>query len=280
MKASDGAGGSPINLDRHANTSSAIFTVTTWRRATWACCAVRCRLLHRQPRRPQLLDVCYFVEVRCLVPLILGSLLVATACGGDGDSVGNPATTVMASTVAPTTVVGSPLDLAGAAAGAQQAIDLGDDLGDCPWDPAAVAAAVVPVASLVAEFSGPIENNGQVFSGGEVDIAYCEILPDSGQTAATDGIEEFRIDVHPGTADLQQYLDEEWPGDAADASTSALLGGTVSFWCLDADRCIAAWQGDGLFVGLVVQGVVTASADDAVAALGAALPVVVAGLAA
>ena len=227
--------------------------------------------------------------MRRIALLAVGATLLLAACSDDAEESGNQsATTLPASTPAstvpatlpPTTAAAPTLDLGAAAAAAQAAIDLGDGLGDCPWDPAAVAAAVRPVAPLVPEFDGPIENNGQVFSGGEVDITYCEILPDSGDTAAADGIEEFRVDVHPGTADLQQYLDEEWGGDAADAASSELFGGTVSSWCLEDDRCIAAWQGDGLFVALVTRGVATATAADAVAALEAALPVVVGGLAA
>jgi hypothetical protein len=195
-----------------------------------------------------------------LVTVALATLLLA-GCGDDGGS-------------------SSSLDLAGAAAGAQAAIDQGDNLGDCPFDQQAVVDAIRDVVPLVPEFTSLGLTNGQVFYGGEVDITYCGIDPEQ-STSAADGIEELRIDVHPGEADLQTYLDEEWGGDAADASPSSnLLGGTVRSWCLEDDQCIAAWQGDGLFVALVVEGVETASAADAAAALKAALPVVVAELAA
>jgi len=190
-------------------------------------------------------------------------LLAAAACGDDSGGGSS-----------------NSLDLAGAAAGAQRAIDEGDALGDCPWSQQAIVDAISDVVPLVPEFASLGIDNGQVFSGGDVDITYCEIYTDE-STTATDGIEELRIDVHPGSADLQQYLDEEWGGDAGDAgSSTGLLGGTLKSWCIDDDRCIAAWQGDGLFVGLVVHGVATVTADDAAAALEAALPVVVAGLAA
>ncbi|MDP2290543.1 MAG: hypothetical protein Q8M22_05100 [Actinomycetota bacterium] len=185
--------------------------------------------------------------------------LTANACGDDDSSSG-----------------GESLDLGGAAAGAQRAIDQGDSLGDCPWGQQAIIDAVGAVVTLVPEFADPGIDNGQVFSGGDVDIVYCEIYH-SGETAATEGIDEMRIDVHPGTADLQQYLDEEWGGDADGANSSDLSGGTVTSWCPDDDQCIAAWQGDGLFVALVAYGVTTAA--DATTALEAALPVVVGGLA-
>jgi hypothetical protein len=190
----------------------------------------------------------------------LATLLLATACDDHNGS-------------------SRSLDLAGAAAGAQAAIDQGDSLGDCPWGQQLILDALSGVVPLVPEFAtDPGIDNGQVFSGGEVDITYCEIYT---STSATDGIEELRIDVHPGEADLQTYLDEEWGGDAADASSSSnLLGGTLRSWCLDDDSCLAVWQGDGLFVGLVVHGVATATAADAADALEAALPVVVAELAA
>jgi hypothetical protein len=195
------------------------------------------------------------------VALFTTLLLLTAACGDDGGSDDGA----------------SALDLAAAATGAQQAIDLGDDLGTCPWDQPGVVAAVGAVVDLVPEAADFDDNYGQVFSGGEVDITYCEFWVSS--SAAT-GIREFRVDVHPGTADLQTYLDEEWGGDAAEAATtSKLAGGTVRSWCLADDQCIAAWQGDGLFVALVISSVATATAEDAVTAVTAALPVVVTGLA-
>lgn len=193
---------------------------------------------------------------------VLTTLLLLMAACGDDDDGGS----------------GSSLDLAGAAAGAQRAIDQGDGLGNCPWDQQAVVAAVGAVVELVPEFAGFDDDYGQVFSGGEVDITYCDFWVGSPSTPT--GIEEFRIDAHPGTADLQQYLDEEWGGEPDEATTSDLSGGTVRAWCLEENQCIAAWQGDGLFVALVIHGVATATADDAVTALKAALPIVVSGLAA
>lgn len=192
--------------------------------------------------------------------IMVALALMATACGDDDNSSG-----------------GASLDLGGAAAGAQRAIDEGDSLGDCPWDQQAIIDAVGAVVTLVPEFADPGIDNGQVFSGGEVDITYCEIYH-SGETTATEGIDELRIDVHPGTADLQQYLDEEWGGDADGATSDDFLGGTVKSWCPDNNQCIAAWQGDGLFVGLVAYGA-SVTTPDATAALEAALPVVVGGLA-
>lgn len=193
------------------------------------------------------------------VALFTTLLLFAAACGDDEGG------------------GGSSLDLAAAATGAQRAIDLGDDLGTCPWDQPAVAAAVGAVVELVPEAAGFDDNYGQVFRGGEVDITYCEFWVSS---SAASGIEEFRVDAHPGTADLQTYLDEEWGGEPDEAATSDLSGGTVRSWCLQENQCLAAWQGDGLFVALMVRGETSASADDAVAALKAALPIVVSGLAA
>lgn len=199
--------------------------------------------------------------MRRSVLIAMAVLLATSACGNDNKS------------------SGPQLDLAGAATAAQKAIDEGDSLGDCPWDQQAVVTAVAGVVALVPELSSPGTSDGQVFSGGDVDIAYCDIYPGS-RSASSEGITELRVDVHPGTADLPQYIDEEW-GGTADAATSAnLLGGTVKSWCIADDQCIAAWQGDGLFVALVTFGVTTTTAADAVAALGAALPIVVAQLAA
>lgn len=197
--------------------------------------------------------------MRRVAVFTMSMLLVAAACGDDEDG-------------------GSSLDLAGAAAGAQAAIDQGDDLGDCPFDQRAVIYAIGTAVALVPELSALGTSNGQVFRGGEVDITYCEIYPED-STSATDGLEGFRIDAHPGMADLQQYLDEELGGDADDATTSSVLGGDVRSWCLDELRCVAAWQGDGLFVVVITHDLAAATAADATAALKAALPVVVAGLA-
>ena len=230
--------------------------------------------------------------MRRSTPILMALVLTTAGCGSESESSVQPATSPPASTQettvaptvaptdAPTTVPDVGLDLAGAAAGAQRAIDQGDMLGDCPFDQQAVVDAIRDLVPLVPEFTSLGLTNGQVFYGGEVDITYCGIDP-AQSTTATDGIEELRIDVHPGVADLQQYLDEEWGGDTADASPATdLLGGALRSWCLEDDQCIAAWQGDGLFVALVVEGVATATASDAAAALEAALPIVIAELAA
>lgn len=194
------------------------------------------------------------------VAALMTVLLLATACTDDQDG----------------SERGLSLDLDRAAVGAQQAIDQGDALGGCPWIQQAALAAIRLAIEVGPDASDVDMTVGQVFRGGEVDITYCESVV--GPPSTPTGLEGFRIDVHPGTADLQQYLDEEWGVEPDEPTTGSLLGGTVMSWCFDEDRCIAAWQGDGLFVALVTDAAARASEDDAVAALTAALPIVVVGL--
>ncbi|MEQ1703256.1 MAG: hypothetical protein ABMA25_24380, partial [Ilumatobacteraceae bacterium] len=61
--------------------------------------------------------------MRRVAVFTMSMMLVVAACGDDE-------------------AAGPSLDLAGAAAGAQAAIDLGDELGDCPWNQEAMVAAV------------------------------------------------------------------------------------------------------------------------------------------
>ena len=226
---------------------------------------------------------------RTPLALLLAGALALTACSGDdtsGSATTTPATTSAATagpttapvtTDVPPTVEPAALDLAGAAAAAQAAIDLGDGLGSCPWDMAEVLAVIAGVAPLVPELAEDVDNYGQVFRGGEADITYCEEYASSD---ATTGIDEVRVDVHPGTADLQTYLDEEFGADAgADVSTE-VYGGRLVAWCLEEDRCIAVWRGDGLMVALVTDSKDQGEAADAAVGLTVALPLVVDALAA
>ena len=167
---------------------------------------------------------------------------------------------------------GPQLDLAGAATAAQKAIDEGDSLGDCPWDQQAVVTAVAGVVALVRAVQ-PGTSDGQVFRwrrrhrllrhlprqqigfvGGHHGAAG-GCAPRHGRPAA----------VHRrGMGWHRRYCDLRRPSRS-----------TVRSWCIADDQCIAAWQGDGLFVALVTFGVTTTTAADAAAALGAALPIVV-----
>lgn len=217
-----------------------------------------------------------------IVPGLLAGVLVLASCGGDGAAKNTsvpvaPTTTAASPTAAPTTAAPAAMGLAAAATAAQAAIDLGDGLPACPWDMGQVITAVADVAPLVPELADDVDNYGQVFRGGEVDITYCEEYASSD---ATTGIDEFRIDVHPGTADLPTYLDEEFGAEVQPMAPTEVHGGELRSWCLEEQRCLAVWQGDGLFVALVTVTIDAGVAADAAVALTVALPLVVDGLAA
>ena len=173
----------------------------------------------------------------------------------------------------PSTAAGDESSAAAAAA-AQAAIDLGDDLDGCPFDPAGVVAAVRGVLTLAPDFDGQIEENGQVFYGGDVDITYCHVRPQEGAYNATTGVVDMRVDVHPGIADVATYLDEEWAEELEDVVPQSAAGGTLTVGCFAEYRCLAMWQGADLFIALMVEAADTVAAEETAAALVAIIPVV------
>jgi hypothetical protein len=178
---------------------------------------------------------------------------------------------------------GSTLPVADAAAAVDAAVDQGDSLGGCPFgDTGALLAGVDDAVPLNDGFAGGVEDNGQVFSGGEVDITYCGLVPDP---FAQGDIDEVRLDAASGTVDLDTYLTEEWVFDAGDVSIEQagdLAGGSLrtGCWSDGTDVCGAFWQADGLFVAVVALGDVDVTRDHAEAIARAVIPGAVENLAA
>jgi hypothetical protein len=173
------------------------------------------------------------------------------------------------------------LATAAAAEAAQAAIGEGDDLGECPFGPIADLAAALPEDLPLADgFDETGTDDGQVFSGGEVDITYCEVYPSS---FAEGPIDEIRVDAAPeGDVDVDQYLDEEWtsPSSADVSEADGFAGGDVQVACWDSPQhCVAMWQGEDLFVAVAISGEEDADPDDASAAAAALVPLVVERLA-
>lgn len=193
----------------------------------------------------------------------------------------SPPQTPAATTATTTSVVTGALPLAAAAAAAQVAIDSGDDLYDCPFGPVdGIIAAVPSNIRLSPAFAQGVADEGQVFSGGDADITYCDLVP---ADYSSDGVvSSVRIDVAPGAPDLGTYLDEEFGADVSDVRPDAsFLGGTVQVGCLTypQDMCLAVWQGADLFVALMLRGDGPFVTSEASATLHAVLPAVVTNLA-
>jgi hypothetical protein len=188
-------------------------------------------------------------------------LALAAACGDDGGSV----------------------DTAAAAGSAQAAIDRGDELGDCPFGPTDDLVAALPDDLPLADGFEPTDDDGQVFSGGEVDIVYCPVAPEDFNEGP---IEEIRVDVSPsGQVDVDRYLEEEWSGaeDAEVASADGFSGGDVSEACWPGftgfRQCGVFWQGEDLFVAVVPSGEADVEPEDTTAMAEALVPLVVERLA-
>jgi hypothetical protein len=172
--------------------------------------------------------------------------------------------------------------LAAARAGVEESLTAGDGVGDCPYgSPAALVAALPDSLPLAAAFDVEgVENNGQVFVGGDVDITYCQLTPDAGGEGP---IDEIRVDVSPSSrVDVQTYLDEEFTTDEVsthDAGT--LLGADLRAACWDEfEMCGAFWQSGELFVAVVLRGQQTQKLPHAVTTAHVLVPLVLDGLAA
>lgn len=170
-----------------------------------------------------------------------------------------------------------------AASAAQAALMEGDSLGDCPYGPTVDLIAALPESLPLAEgFFGPdgVEDNGQVFIGGDVDIVYCVLRPDDSSEGP---LEEIRLDVAPDSGvDIAQYLDEEFTSDDVELTGGGdLADGTFSTGCWDdSDACGAFWQGEGLFIATVLSGEEAQAESDAATVLEVLVPLVIERLAA
>jgi len=229
-----------------------------------------------------------------MVLLSCAALAALGACGDDDaePAVTEPppaATTQPAPTTTPAPATTQPVATPGIDAGsidaaitaAEDAIAQGDDLGVCPFGPIPQILAALPGSLGLPDGLGDdeIDDNGQLFFGGEVDITYCEVFDVSEVTGPVD---EVRIDLAPGSdVDLQVYLDEEFGGSEDDFDRgSELLGGTARSGCIDDGVCMTVWQGDGLFIGTILRGDGPIPADDSLASATAVIPLVIENLAA
>ena len=132
----------------------------------------------------------------------------------------------------------------------------------------------IPTAIPGANVDGIEEDDvaGQVFSGGEADITYCELFTDLGD------FEEIRIDAAPGPLDLTAYLDEEFGLEPDDLGDSARIDGEEAVaGCFD-DACLAVLAEGDLAVAVRLIGS-DVTAEQALDALEGMRPLVIANLA-
>jgi hypothetical protein len=198
-------------------------------------------------------------------------LMVAGACGDDGG-------TDLDTPAAPDSTAAADTAAAAAAEAAAAAIAEGDGLGDCPFgSPAELAEALPSDANLGDGFGDDIDD-GQVFSGGDVDIVYCEV---NDFEAGVDEVSELRIDVSPGDdIDVDTYLDEEFtdPDDVSVQDGEDFAGGTTRQACWESftteQACGVFWQGDGVFVSVVAMGEDGVDLDEVIPTAEALVPVV------
>jgi hypothetical protein len=208
--------------------------------------------------------------------LAVGRFLIEVqVAGGDGaarDELAADLLEQVATTLAEGDV--GEVDEAGrAAAVAIDAIVLGDDLPVCAFGPVASLTAALPAGIAGSAFDAITEDDvaGQVFSGGEVPITYCELFPDGGDL---DGI---RLDVAPGPLDLAAYLDEEFGLALDDLDVSAAIeGGEALAGCVGGS-CHAVLVGDVISFAVRLEGL-SATTDQALAVLEALHPVAFANL--
>jgi hypothetical protein len=205
--------------------------------------------------------------------LAAGALVAAlAACGGD--DAGAPTTT------GPTTTTEAALPAADAAVAAEAAIAEGDDLGDCPFGPTQDLVDLVPDDVPLVDGWTATDDDGQVYSGGDVDITYCALAPEHHDDGPVD---EIRVDVAPlADVEVRQYLDEEFTSRDVDLDAAGPLGGgdlVVGCWEDGPVRCAAFWQAPELFVAVVPDGEEPGSPDRAEAIARAVIPTVVTRLA-
>jgi glycerophosphoryl diester phosphodiesterase len=170
-----------------------------------------------------------------------------------------------------------------AIAGVEAAIAQGDDLGDCPYGPTDDLIAALPERLPLADgfATEDVEDNGQVFVGGDVDIVYCVLTPDAGGAGP---IEEIRVDVAAlPDVELATYLPEEFTSDDVPTHYAGVLfGGDLETGCWTDTKivCGAFWQGEGIFIATVLLGEADQKKPDAVTAARAIVPLVMERLAA
>lgn len=214
--------------------------------------------------------------------VVLGaSLALALAAGACGDD--KATSSEETSAAEPSTEV----PLRRAAATVQELLETGERVdtepGACPYGPTADLALLLPdeVEVRPALRAGDVDDDGQLYFG-EPAIVYCPIRASDASIDSAE-IDEFRVDVAYGAADFVSYLEQNFATvDAGDlASRPELLGGDVTVVC-HSDGCSGAWNRQDLFVAVtLIDGQEpSATADDAEAALGSIVPVVVDRLAA
>lgn len=163
-----------------------------------------------------------------------------------------------------------------AIAAVEAALAEGDRLGDCPFGPTADLVAALPDRLPLAEgYARGVEENGQVFVGGDVDIVYCEVETDDGSEGPIDRI---RVDVAAmDDVDLATYLDEEFTSDGVSTHPGGRwFGGELETGCWDDSPivCGAFWQGDGIFIATVLFGEDDQKKPDAMTVARALVPLV------
>ena len=169
-----------------------------------------------------------------------------------------------------------------AIAAVEAALAEGDSLGDCPYGPTADLVAALPDRLPLAEgYALGVEENGQVFYGGDVDIVYCEIETDDGSGGPIDRI---RVDVAAlDDVELATYLPEEFTNDdVATHFAGQWFGGEMETGCWEDTNivCGAFWQGDGIFIATVLFGEADQKKPDAVTVAKTLVPLVMERLAA
>ena len=214
--------------------------------------------------------------VNRLTTVIVLSAVVAACSSGDGgtaESGTNPPSTESVSSDESSVAADGPLT--GAAAVAQEIIDAGVDPASCPVDIGYISAIMSKSVPLSSVFNGSIRDEGQLFTDGDVDLVYCWVRVDNGGTEANPGeLVDMRIDVHPGTADVETYLDEQW-GPISDLTSETVDGATITSGCVDDTTCVAMWQDTDLFIALMIAARSGATADVAVTGLEITAPLVV-----
>ena len=167
------------------------------------------------------------------------------------------------------------------------AVILGDSLGRCAFDPLQPVLDAIPASvPLAADLkqSAVASDEGQVFSGGDVDITYCDM---SASTDDAGPVNSVRIDIAADAhVHFDTYLFEEYSGWKDDDFTlqTNVLGGWLRHGCFSNGTndffCLAAWQGDGLFISTVLNGRAALHPGDEVDTAMAVIPVVAKNLAA
>lgn len=158
-------------------------------------------------------------------------------------------------------------------------VEGGPEPGPCPYGPTADLAALLPKDAVLAAplRAGDVDDDGQLWSGAQPNLIYCPISA-ADHSVEWPEIEEFRVDVAAGEADVIDYLDQNFETVDPDKLVPGadLLGGESVGVCHD-DGCTAAWTGGELFVAVTLIGTqeTKPTLDQAWAALVPMVPLVV-----